>query len=136
MHIDPCPIGFLFLSNVSFVIAFEHLSQRPSLGAFGPWDHDRDLQACIPISSAPHLIQIRWIWTRFRAMCVFLLFLPQVFQSLCQAKARRRPVAQSANAPLLLVVGCYDFSCGSPPPTGKNNVECSPSVTRPPRPRD
>jgi hypothetical protein len=74
--------------------------------------------------SAPHLVQIRWIWTNFRTICVSLLFLTGLSLRACQAEACRRPTARSANTPLLLASGCcVDFSCGSPPPAGNIDTE-------------
>jgi hypothetical protein len=58
---------------------------------------------------------------------VFFLFPMRLSVRVCQAPARHRPAAKSANTSLLLVVVaiacccCFDFSCGRSPPAGNND---------------
>jgi hypothetical protein len=75
--------------------------KRYSFHLFKPRDHDNGHGACLTLSH-----QNPMDINPFLKGCSLSSCFWQVFQSVCQARARREPAAKSANTSPLLVGGC------------------------------
>jgi hypothetical protein len=54
---------------------FENLEKRSSFDRFRPRGRDGDHGVCCPVSFAPYLMQIRWIWTTLNGFLVLQIIL-------------------------------------------------------------